>query len=91
LWPSVRRGEKAWIFPFQREADATFNSALDYELAVLKPLVEPLLMHIKPANSEYAEARRLSEFLLNFLATSERIVPKNSILREYIGGSWFKY
>jgi len=91
LWPSVRRGEKTWIFPFQREADATFNSALDYELAVLKPLVEPLLMEIKPANQEYAEARRLSEFLLNFLPTGTRDVPHNSILREYIGGSCFKY
>lgn len=91
LWSSVRRGEKAWIFPFQREANATFNSALDYELAVLKPLVEPLLMQVKPANPEYAEARRLSEFLLNFLATSDRVVPRTSILREYIGGSCFKY
>jgi len=91
LWPSVRRGEKAWIFPFQREANATFNSALDYELAVLKPLVEPLLMQVKPANQEYVEARRLSEFLLNFLPASARDVPHNSILREYIGGSCFKY
>lgn len=91
LWPSVRRGEKAWIFPFQREADATFNSALDYELAVLKPLVEPLLMEVKPSNVEYAESRRLSEFLVNFLAASDRVVPRNSILREYIGGSCFKY
>lgn len=90
-WPSVRRGEKRWIFPFQREADATFNSALDYELAVLKPFVEPLLMEIKPSNPEYAEARRLSEFLLNFLPASDRHVPQVSILREYIGGSSLKY
>jgi uridine kinase len=90
-WPSVLRGEKTWIFPFQREADATFNCALDYELAVLKPLVEPLLMQVKPYDAEYAEARRLSEFLLNFLGTSEQYVPSTSILREYIGGSAFQY
>lgn len=91
LWPSVRRGEKRWIFPFQQEADATFNSALDYELAVLKPKVEPLLMQIKPTVPEYAEARRLAEFLSNFLASDDRGVPRTSILREYIGGSAFKY
>jgi len=91
LWPSVRRGEKRWIFPFQREADAAFNSALDYELAVLKPLAEPLLMEVKPADVEYAESRRLSEFLLNFLGTSASPVPRMSILREYIGGSIFRY
>ena len=91
LWQGVRQGEKRWIFPFQGQADATFNSALDYELAVLKPLVEPLLMQIKPSSPEYAEARRLSEFLLNFLPTSDRPVPHNSILREYIGGSSYRY
>lgn len=91
MWPSVRRGEKRWIFPFQREADATFNSALDYELAVLKPVVEPLLMQVKPSMREYAEARRLSEFLLNFLAVTPEAVPATSILREYIGGSDFHY
>ncbi|MBL7076515.1 MAG: nucleoside kinase [Kiritimatiellae bacterium] len=91
LWPSVRRGEKQWIFPFQREADATFNSALDYELAILKPLVEPLLMLVKPTNKEYAEARRLSEFLLNFLPAPMDAVPPSSILREYVGGSGLEY
>ncbi len=90
-WPSVRRGEKRWIFPYQILADATFNSALDYELAVLKPLVEPLLMQIKPCHKEFAESRRLTEFLLNFLGTSERHVSRTSILREYIGGSDFRY
>jgi len=90
-WPSVRRGEKRWIFPFQREADATFNSALDYELPVLKPLVEPLLMQVKPSHPEYAESRRLTEFLLNVLAIPDLKVPANSILREYIGGSTFRY
>ena len=91
MWPSVRRGEKRWIFPFQREADATFNSALDYELAVLKFAVEPLLMQVKPSDPEYAEARRLSEFLLNFLGAPDRAVPGTSILREYIGRSTFRY
>lgn len=91
LWPSVRRGEKRWIFPFQKEADATFNSALDYELAVLKPLVESLLMQVKPYHEEYAEARRLTEFLLHFLAAPDAPVPGNSILREYIGGSSLTY
>jgi uridine kinase len=90
-WPKVHAGEKRWIFPFEREADATFNSALDYELAVLKPLVEPLLMQVKPYDAEYAEARRLSEFLLNFLGAWDRYVPGTSILREYIGGSAFRY
>ena len=91
LWPSVRRGEKRWIFPYQKEADATFNSALDYELAVLKPFAEPLLMQIKHDQPEYAEARRLTEFLLNFLAAPDTAVPGTSILREYIGGSDFSY
>jgi len=91
LWPSVLRGEKRWIFPFQREADATFNSALDYELAVIKPIIEPLLMQVKPYDAEYAETRRLTEFLLNFLGAGARNIPNDSILREYIGGSTFRY
>jgi uridine kinase len=91
MWPVVRRGEKRWIFPFQGQADVFFNSALDYELAVLKPLVEPLLMQIKPADPEYAEARRLQEFLSNFLGVVKNAVPPTSILREYIGSSTFKY
>jgi uridine kinase len=90
-WPSVRRGEKRWVFPYQRGADATFNSALDYELAVLKPYVEPLLMQIKPDVPEYTESRRLTEFLLNFLPVSSKAVPPTSILREYIGGSSYHY
>jgi len=91
MWPMVRRGEKAWVFPFQQEADATFNSALDYELAVLKPFVEPLLMQIKPSKPEYAESRRLTGFLLNFLPIADELVPPSSILREYIGGSTLQY
>jgi len=91
MWPGVRRGEKRWIFPFQAQADVFFNSALDYELAVLKPLVEPLLMQIKPADPEYAEAVRLQEFLSNFLGITKFEVPHTSILREFIGASSFKY
>ncbi len=91
MWPMVRRGESRWIFPFQQEADATFNSALDYELAVLKTFVEPLLMQIKPDQPEYAESRRLTEFLLNFIPIQEDLVPRHSILREYIGGSMLHY
>jgi len=90
-WPSVRYGEKRWIFPYQHLSDVTFNSALDYELAVLKPFVGPLLNQIKPSQPEYAEARRLTGFLHNFLAISPSLVPGNSILREYIGGSQLKY
>ena len=91
MWPSVRRGEEKWIFPFQKEADATFNSALDYEMAVLKRIAEPLLAQIKPSDSEYAEARRLTEFLLNFCGTNDENVPNTSILREYVGSSDFDY
>ncbi len=91
MWPMVRRGEGTWVFPFQQAADATFNSALDYELAVLKPFVEPLLMQIKPSDPEYAESRRLTGFLLDFLPIPEDFVPPSSILREYIGGSTLEY
>jgi len=91
MWASVRKGEKQWIFPFQENADATFNSALDYELAVLKPIAEPLLMEVKPFDPEYAEARRLTAFLVNFIGIADREVPNTSMLREYIGRSAFKY
>jgi len=91
MWPMVRRGEERWVFPFQKEADVTFNSALDYELAVLKFYAEPLLMQVKPSDPEYAEARRLTGFLVNFVGISEKYVPPDSILREAIGGSVLKY
>ena len=91
MWPSVRRGEKRWIFPFQNEADAAFNSALDYELAVLKPLAEPLLKEVKPYHTQYAEARRLMAFLDSFLTLPYGHVPPTSILREFIGRSSFRY
>ena len=91
MWPSVRRGEKRWIFPYQQEAHVAFNSALDYELAVLKPLIEPLLVEIKPSHRQYAEARRLMQFLSSFLAVPDRFVPPTSLLREFIGRSSFRY
>ena len=91
MWKSVVRGERRWIYPFQHLADAVFNSALDYELAVLKPMATPLLNQIKPWDEEYIEARRLSGFLHNFSPLSPDVVPGDSILREYIGGSQLKY
>ncbi len=92
MWPSVRRGEKKWIFPFQKEADETFNSALDYEMAVLKRFAEPLLQaQVKPEHPEYAEARRLTEFLLNFRSIGDENIPNTSILREAVGHSDFDY
>ena len=91
MWPSIARGEKRWIYPHQHLADAVFNSALDYELAVLKPLAAPLLNQIKPWDPEYIEARRLSGFLHNFSPLSSDAVPGDSILREYIGGSQLEY
>lgn len=91
MWPSIARGEKRWIYPYQHLADAVFNSALDYELAVLKPLAAPLLNQIKPWDREYIEARRLSGFLHNFSTLAPDVVPGDSILREYIGGSQLTY
>ncbi len=86
-WESVRRGEDRNIFPFQEQADALFNSALVYELAVLKPLAEPLLRQVEPGGAEYVEARRLLNFLEWFRPCDTTLVPENSILREFIGGS----
>jgi len=86
-WDSVRRGEKRWIFPFQEHADVMFNSALVYELAVLKPLAEPLLLQVKPGTQTHVEAKRLLAFLEWFEPLGPDLVPDNSILREFIGGS----
>ena len=86
MWPSVRKGEEENIFPYQEEADAMFNSALIYELAVLKQYVEPLLLEFKDC-PEYTEAKRLLKFLDYFIGVSSEDIPKNSILREFIGGS----
>lgn len=90
MWYSVRRGEEKNIFPYQEEADAMFNSALIYELSVLKQYAEPLLFSIKPEDKEYPEAKRLLKFLDYFLGISSEGVPNNSIIREFIGGSCFK-
>ncbi len=89
MWPSVRRGEEANIFPYQEGADAMFNSVLIYELAVLKQYAEPLLFQISKAEPEYYEAKRLLKFLEYFIGVSSEAVPNNSICREFIGGSIF--
>ncbi len=86
-WESVRRGEVKWIFPYQENADAIFNSALVYELAVLKPFAEPLLRQVEPRTLEYVEARRLLAFLAWIKPCRSDLVPDNSLLREFIGGS----
>jgi uridine kinase len=91
MWPSVQRGEKKHIFPYQDTADIAFNSALDYELAVLKVYAEPLLKSVKPTMPEYSEAVRLLAFLENFAPIPSQYVPSQSILREFIGDSEFKY
>lgn len=87
MWPSVRKGEEENIFPFQEEADAMFNSALVYELAVLKQYAQPLLFAIPKDSEEWLEAKRLLKFLDYFIGVSSEDIPKNSILREFIGGS----
>lgn len=89
MWSSVRRGEEKYIFPFQEEADAMFNSAMIYELAVIKQYAEPLLFNIKKGDPEYHEAKRLLKFLEYFLGVSSEELPKNSLCREFVGGSCF--
>ena len=88
-WPSVRRGEENNIFPYQEEADVIFNSALLYELSVLKMYAEPLLFQVRREDKEYDEAVRLLKFLDYFLPMPSEEVPHNSILREFIGNSCF--
>lgn len=90
MWPSVRKGEGENIFPYQESADVIFNSALIYELSVLKQYAEPLLFGIKPEEPEYLEAKRLLKFLNYFQGIDSEKVPYNSILREFIGGSYFQ-
>ncbi|MBQ8947023.1 MAG: nucleoside kinase [Lachnospiraceae bacterium] len=90
MWPSVRKGEEKFIFPFQEDADAMFNSALIYELAVLKPYAEPLLYSIQKGEPEYFEARRLLKFLEYFLTLGSDGLPYNSLAREFVGGGCFK-
>jgi uridine kinase len=86
-WDMVTHGEKQYIFPFQENSDAIFDSALVHELAVLRPLAEPLLLQVRPETPEYTEANRLLSFLQWFVPASPDPVPDNSILREFIGGS----
>lgn len=90
MWPSVRRGEERYIFPFQEEADVMFNSSLDYEMAILKKYIYPQLAAIEPSSPHYTMARRLVKFL-NYFQTAdvEDEIPVNSILREFIGGCCF--
>ncbi len=89
MWDSVRRGEERYIFPFQEGADVMFNSALIYELAVLKMYAEPLLFAIDKDCPEYLEAKRLLKFLDYFLPMPSDGISQNSIIREFIGGSCF--
>jgi uridine kinase len=89
MWPGVRDGEQRWIFPYQKDADAAFNSALAFEPAVLKTYVRPLLSEVKPFDREYANARRLLAFLNLVNSCSAEHVPPTSLLREFIGGSAF--
>lgn len=90
MWPSVRRGEENNIFPFQDSADMIFNSALIYEIALLKPHVEPLLFGVPKDCEEYIEAKRLLKFLNYFLPIPADDVPKTSLMREFIGGGCYK-
>ncbi len=91
MWKNVRRGEERFIFPYQEQADVMFNSALVYELAVLKVYAEPLLENVSPSVPEYADAVRLLRLLAHFLPLFPDEVPPTSILREFIGGSSFRY
>ncbi|WP_281625828.1 nucleoside kinase [Segatella salivae] len=90
-WPSVRAGENKWIFPYQENADAVFNTAMLFELAVLKTQAEPLLEQVPETSPEYSEAYRLLKFLKYFKPISNRDIPPTSLLREFLGGSSFKY
>lgn len=90
-WPSVRAGEEKWIFPYQENADAMFNSALLFELAVLKDYVGPVLRKVPNRCPEYSEAHRLLRFLNYFISVQDKELPPTSLLREFLGGSSFQY
>ena len=90
-WQSVRRGEDKHIFPYQENADVMVNTSLFYELGVLRPIVEPILREIPDTVPEYGEAHRLLHFLDNFVPVSPEEIPLDSVLREFVGGSSFKY
>ena len=89
MWQSVRRGEEKNIFPFQEEADAMFNSAMMYELSAIKQYAEPLLFGVPEDSDEYYEAKRLLKFLDYFLGIDVKLIPQNSLMREFIGGGCF--
>lgn len=90
-WPSVRAGENKWIFPYQEQADVMFNTAMLFELAVIKPQAEEVLEQVSENCEEYAEAYRLRKFLKYFSPLPFRALPPTSLLREFLGGSSFKY
>lgn len=90
-WPSVRKGEDKWIFPYQENADVMFNSAMMYEFAALRRYAEPILSQVPNTAPEYAEAHRLLKFLKFFTYLNDRELPPTSLLREFLGGSSFKY
>lgn len=90
-WPSVREGEDKWIFPYQERADAMFNSALLFELAVIRNQALPLLEQVPENAPEYSEAYRLRKFLRYFVPMSDNVIPPTSLLREFLGGSSFQY
>ncbi|PVZ12796.1 nucleoside kinase [Porphyromonas loveana] len=90
-WPSVRRGEEKWVFPYQENAHVMFNSAMLYELAVMRAYAEPILQSVPRNEPEYAEAHRLLRFLSSFRMIPARLLPNNSLMREFLGGSTFQY
>ena len=90
-WPSVRKGEDKWIFPYQENADAMFNSALLFELAILKDYLVPILRRVREDSPEYSEAYRLRKFLQYFESIPDKDLPPTSLLREFLGGSSFEY
>lgn len=90
-WPSVRAGEEKWIFPYQENADVMFNSAMLYELAALRQYAEPILSQVPNNAPEYSEAYRLLKFLRYFIPISDKELPPTSLLREFVGGSSFRY
>ncbi len=90
-WPSVRAGEDKWIFPYQENADVMFNTAMLFELAVIKTQAEPLLELVPECAPEYSEARRLLRFLRYIKPITNDEVPSTSLLREFLGGSSFRY
>ena len=90
-WPSVRAGEEKWIFPYQENADVMFNSALLFELAIIKDYAEPILRKVPNNRPEYSEAYRLRKFLEYFVPLQDKELPPTSLLREFLGGSSFRY